>query len=290
MPGLVQRTTTGAGRLGTAALLVGLAVGPALAQQPFVTSAAEQQKLPGPLSEVGYDQRLGETVPLDLEFRDETGRAVALGDFFGERPVILALVYYECPMLCTMVLNGLTTSLRAIDFDPGNEFEVVVVSFDSREGAVEAANARKTWLERYDRPGSESGWHFLTGDEASIRRLTDSVGFRFVYVEEDDQFAHAAGILALTPEGRLARYFYGIEYSARDIRLGLIEAADEKIGSVVDQVLLYCFHYDPTTGTYSAAAMNLVRLGALVTMLALGIFLLVNWRRDREHQNLTAEM
>ena len=255
-----------------------------------MSPTADQQALPGPLAEVGYDQRLGESVPLDLEFTDETGHVVALGDFFGERPVILALVYYECPMLCTMVLNGLTTSLRAIDFDPGSEFEVVVVSFDSREGALAAAKTRETWLERYGRPGTEDGWHFLTGDEASIRRLTDSVGFRFVYVEEDDQFAHAAGILALTPQGRLARYYYCIEYSARDIRLGLIEAADEKIGTMVDQVLLYCFHYDPNTGTYSAAAMNLVRLGALVTLLALGIFLLLNWRRDRRQQILTAEL
>lgn len=287
MAGLAHRYTTRAGRLGTAALLVWLAALPAAGQQPQVITK-EQRGLPGPLAEVGYDQRLGETVPLDLELMDETGRTVKLGDFFGERPVVLALVYYECPMLCTMILNGLTTSLRAIDFDPGREFEVVVVSFDSREGAAEAAAARETWLPRYNRPGTESGWHFLTGDEASIRRLTDSVGFRFVYVEEDDQFAHAAGILALTPQGRLARYFYGIEYSARDIRLGLIEAADEKIGSMVDQVLLYCFHYDPSTGTYSAAAMNLVRLGALVTMLILGAFLLVHWRRDRRQQTLTA--
>lgn len=287
---LAHHTRTGYGRIGIGALLCALFAAPLVAQQPFVEPVAEQQKLPGPLSEVGYDQRLGETVPLDLEFRDEDGRTVQLADYFGERPVIMALVYYDCPMLCTMVLNGLTTSLRAIDFDPGEQFEIVVVSFDSREGAAAAAETRDTWVERYGRPGTESGWHFLTGDEASIRRLTDSVGFRFVYVEEEDQFAHAAGILALTPQGRLARYYYGIEYSARDIRLGLVEAADEKIGSVVDQVLLYCFHYDPATGVYSAAAMNLVRLGALVTMVALGIFLFVHWKRDRRRQILTAKV
>lgn len=242
-----------------------------------------QDDLPGPLADVGFDQRLGEQIPLNLQFTDEKGQTVALEGYFGQRPVVLALVYYECPMLCSMVLNGMTTSLRALKFEAGSEFEVVVVSFDPSETPDLARTAKQTYLERYDRPDAENGWHFLTGDEQTIQTLTRSVGFRYVYLPEEDQFAHAAGILALTPDGRIARYFYGVEYAPRDIRLGLIEAADNQIGSMVDQVLLYCFHYDPTTGRYSAVAMNIVRLAALVTIACLGFFLLRQWRRERRH-------
>ena len=243
---------------------------------------------PGPLEDVGFDQRLGESVPLDAVFVDERGERVALGDFFGERPVIMALVYYECPMLCTMVLNGLTSSLRTLEFDPGKEFEVVIVSFDTRETPAEALAARSTHVSRYDRPGTDAGWHFLTGGEDSVQRLTQSLGFRYVWVPESDQFAHAAGIVALTPEGQIARYFYGIEYAPRDVRLGLVEAADNQIGSFVDQVLLYCFHYDPVVGKYSAVAMNILRLAAAATVLALGLFLILQWRRDRRRRTLAA--
>lgn len=242
-----------------------------------------QEGLPGPLADVGFDQRLGEQVPLDLEFLDETGRRVQLEQYFGERPVVLALVYYDCPMLCSMVLNGMVGGLRALDFDPGTEFEVLVVSFDPDESPELAGTAKQTYLERYDRPGTETGWHFLTGDQAAIQALTRSVGFRYVYLPEEDQFAHAAGILALTPEGRVARYYYGVEYAPRDLRLGLVEAADSRIGSMVDQVLLYCFHYDPTTGRYSAVAMNILRLAAGITLVFLGIFLLRQWLRERRH-------
>lgn len=242
-----------------------------------------QDGLPGPLADVGFDQRLGEQIPLNLQFTDEKGQTVALEGYFGQRPVVLALVYYECPMLCSMVLNGMTTSLRALKFEAGSEFEVVVVSFDPSETPDLARTAKQTYLERYDRPDAEDGWHFLTGDEQTIQTLTRSVGFRYVYLPEEDQFAHAAGILALTPDGRIARYFYGVEYAPRDIRLGLIEAADNQIGSMVDQVLLYCFHYDPTTGRYSAVAMNIVRLAALITIACLGFFLLRQWRRERRH-------
>jgi protein SCO1/2 len=253
-----------------------------------VAAFSQPTSQPGPLEEVGFDQRLGESVPLDADFVDERGERVTLGDFFGERPVIMALVYYECPMLCTMVLNGLTSSLRTLEFNPGEEFEVVIVSFDTRETPAEALAARSTHVSRYDRPGTEAGWHFLTGGEDSVQRLTQSLGFRYVWVPESDQFAHAAGILALTPEGQIARYFYGIEYAPRDVRLGLVEAADNQIGSLVDQVLLYCFHYDPVVGKYSVVAMNILRIAAAVTVLALGSFLILQWRRDRRRRTLAA--
>lgn len=242
---------------------------------------AAGQDLPGPLQGVSFEQHLGERVPLDAPFVDHTGASAPLGDYLGQRPVVLALVYFDCPMLCSMVLNGLTQSLRTLEFDAGREFDVAVVSFDSRESAGEAAAARAATLERYGRDGSEGGWHFLTGSADSVARLTDSVGFSFVYDEATGEFAHAAGLVVLTPEGRIARYFYGVEYAPRDLRLGLIEAADGTIGGLVDQVLLYCFRYDPTTGKYSAVALNMVRLGGALTVLAIGGFLMVSWRRER---------
>lgn len=242
---------------------------------------AASSSLPPELEEVGFEQRLGESIPLDLTFTDDTGREAELATWFGDRPVVLALVYYDCPMLCPMILNGLTSALRALPFDAGEQFEVVVVSFDARETPEMAAESKATFLARYDRPGTESGWHFLTGDEASIKALTDTVGFRFTYSADADQFAHTAGIVALTPEGQIARYFYGVEYAPKSLRLGLVEAADNKIGTIVDQVLLYCFHYDPETGTYTAVAMNIMRLGALVTVALLGLFLLIQLKRER---------
>lgn len=260
-------------------LIIGLALVGLQGSPLPITGASDI--LPSELDEVGFNQRLGETVPLDLIFTDETGHQAKLGAWFGERPVVLALVYYDCPMLCPMILNGLTSALRPLKFDPGDQFEVLVVSFDHRETPEMAAESKATFLERYDRPGTESGWHFLTGDEASIAALAETVGFRFSYMSEVDQFAHAAGIVALTPHGQVARYYYGVEYSPKDVRLGLIEAADNKIGSVVDQVLLYCFHYDPTTGTYTAVAMNIVRLGAAVTVVLVGLFLFIQLRRER---------
>jgi protein SCO1/2 len=248
----------------------------------LLLSAVETgNSLPPELEDVGFDQRLGERVPLDLVFTDETGRQAPLGTWFGERPVILALVYFNCPMLCPMILNGLTSALKPMNFDPGKEFEVVVVSFDSRETPEMAAEAKATFVDRYGRPGTESGWHFLTGGDESIAALTETVGFRYSYSPEVDQFAHTAGIVALTPEGQVARYFYGVDYPPKTLRLGLVEAADNKIGSIVDQVLLYCFHYDPATGTYTAVAMNIIRLGALVTVALLGLFLLIQLKRER---------
>ncbi len=240
-----------------------------------------QNGTPAVLQEIGIDQRLGEAVPLGLAFRDEEGAEVLLGDYFGRRPVVLALVYYECPMLCTQVLNGLLTGLRAVSFDAGDAFEVVAVSFDPDESPTLAAAKKAEYIGRYGREGAAQGWHFLTGDQASIASLTRAVGFRYVYDPGSDQFAHASGVMVLTPGGKLARYFYGIEYAPRDLRLGLIEASENRIGSVVDQVLLYCFHYDPRTGKYGVVIMNVIRLAGAATALALGGFVVVMLRRER---------
>jgi protein SCO1/2 len=237
--------------------------------------------VPQPLEKVGFEQKLGAQLPLDTVFRDETGAEIRLGSLLGERPAILALVYYECPMLCPLIMNGLTQSLKTLSFSPGEEFDVVALSFDPGEGPEQAAHSKTVHLQRYGRPESAAGWHFLTGSEESIRALTDAVGFSYAYDPQQDEYAHAAGLVVLTPDGRVARYFYGIEYPPRDLRFGLVEAAEGTIGSLVDQVLLYCYRYDPTTGTYSAVVMNIVRLGGLVTVCALAIFVLAAWRVER---------
>jgi protein SCO1/2 len=238
-------------------------------------------KRPGLLSKIAIDQRLNQQVPLDIVFTDETGREVQLGEYFGKRPVILALVYYECPMLCTQVLNGLVTALSVMNFEPGKEFDVVAVSFNPREGPGLASQKKANYLERYARPHTAAGWHFLTGKEESIQKLTDAVGFRYAYDETIKQYAHGAAIEVLTPRGVLSRYFYGIEFSPRDIRLGLIEASEERIGTVIDDVLLFCYHYDPSTGQYGAAVLRMVRVGGIVTVLAFLSFLTVSLRRER---------
>jgi protein SCO1/2 len=246
---------------------------------------------PGILSKIGIDQRLNEKVPLDLPFVDENGKDVKLGDYFGKRPVLLAMVYYECPMLCTQVLNGVTGALKTLSFDVGREFDVVAVSINPKEGPGLAAAKKQTYVERYGRPQTAGGWHFLTGREENIRALANAVGFRYVYDEETKQYAHGAGVELLTPNGVIARYFYGIEYSGRDIRLGIIEASEEKIGSPIDTVLLLCFHYDPTTGKYGATAMTMVRVSAVVTMIGFAAFLVVAFRRERaagRHEAATA--
>ena len=236
---------------------------------------------PGVLGRIGIDQRIGEQVPLDLPFTDENGRQVRLGDYFGKRPVVLALVYYECPMLCTQVLNGLVTTLGVMNFEPGREFEVVAVSFNPKEGPGLASQKKANYLERYGRPNTAAGWHFLTGSQDSIAQLTKAVGFRYEYDDEIDQFAHGAAIEVLTPKGTIARYFYGIEYSARDLRFGVIEAAEERVGSVIDDVLLLCFHYDPSTGRYGTTILTIVRLGGIATVLAFLGFLAVSLRQER---------
>jgi len=237
-------------------------------------------QMPGPLQKVGYDQRLGMQVPLDLSFRDSNGQAVRLGDFFGKRPVLLVLAYYHCPMLCDMVLSGVAGSLRTLTFDPGKQFDVVVASIDPRETAEQAAASRAKAISRFGRPGTEAGWHFLTGPQESITALAGSVGFRSVYDAQRNEFAHAAGIVFLTPEGRISRYLYGVDYPGRDVRLALLESADHKIGSLADRVLLYCFHYDPATGRYSAAAMRLLRVAAGLTAAGVALMLVLLRRRE----------
>jgi protein SCO1/2 len=236
---------------------------------------------PGILSRIAIEQRLDTQLPLDLPFVDETGRDVRLGDFFGRRPVILALVYYECPMLCTQVLNGLVSALGVMNFEPGREFDVVAVSFNPKEGPGLAAQKKASYLERYGRPQTAGGWHFLTGQETSIKRLTEAVGFKYAYDAEIQQFAHGAGIELLTPHGHISKYFFGIEFSARDLRLGVIEASEERIGSLIDDVLLFCYHYDPATGKYGAAVLRLVRVAGIATVLAFLSFLTVSLRKEK---------
>lgn len=231
--------------------------------------------LPAPLREVGIDQRLNHQLPLDLTFTDDRGNSVALRTYFGSKPVILAPVYYECPMLCNQVLNGLVGALKSLSFDIGDEFEVVTVSFDPREGPEIAAAKKEGYLARYNRAGAGEGWHFLTGEQSAITALTDSMGFRYTFDSKTNQFAHASGIMVATPEGRLSRYFYGIEYAPRDLRLGLIEASSGRIGNPVDQILLYCFHYDPTTGKYGMVIMNFVRIAGLLTLAGLAVLILL---------------
>ena len=236
---------------------------------------------PGLLSRIAIDQRLNTQVPLDLPFVDESGRDVRLGDYFGKRPIILALVYYECPMLCTQVLNGLVSALGVMNFEPGREFDVVAVSFNPKEGPGLASQKKANYLERYGRPRTAAGWHFLTGPESSIKRLTEAVGFKYEFDPEIQQFAHGAGIELLTPHGLISKYFYGIEFSARDLRLGVIEASEERIGSLVDDVLLFCYHYDPETGKYGAAVLRMVRVGGIATVVAFLSFLTVSLRKER---------
>jgi protein SCO1/2 len=237
-------------------------------------------QMPPVLSKVSFDQRLGEQLPLDLPFRDEDGRAVKLGDYFGERPVVLAFVYYECPMLCTQVLNGLTTALTVVQETVGRDFDVVAVSFDPRETPVLATGKKKAHIDRYNRPGSESGWHFLTGEQASITALTDAAGFHYVWDQKTNQFAHASGILIATSQGTIARYFFGIDYAPRGLKFALMESSAGRIGSAIDRLVLYCYHYDPATGQYGFVAMNAVRLGGVVTLLALAGFIGRALRRE----------
>jgi len=237
---------------------------------------------PGLLSKIHIDQHLDRQLPLDLPFVDDAGRQVRLGDYFGKRPVVMALVYYECPMLCTQVLNGLVSTLSVMNFEPGKEFDVVAVSFNPRESPGLASQKKANYLKRYGRPQTAAGWHFLTGEESSIKALTDAVGFRYEYDDAIKQFAHGAAIEVLTPKGHISRYFYGIEFSARDLRLGLIEASEERIGTPVDDFLLFCYHYDPATGKYGASVLRLVRLGGILTVLAFLSFLTVSLRRERQ--------
>ncbi len=241
--------------------------------------------LPEPLKAVGIEQKLGGQLPLDTELKDEDGRIVKLGNYFNSgRPVILAFVYYECPMLCNQVLNGLTGSLKGISFDAGKEFDVVAISFDARENDVAdlAKNKKASYLERYNRPGSENGWHFLTGTQDSIDKVTSAAGFSYKWDEKSNQFAHAAAIMIVTPDGKLSRYFYGIDYSPKDVKFGIMESAESKVGSASEQLLLYCYHYDPSTGKYGFAILRAIRLFGVVTVVGMGTMIFVFWRRNKK--------
>jgi protein SCO1/2 len=266
-------------RRATIALLLSLSPGLAAAQMGAVPPP--RPATPGVLQEVGFDQHLGETVPLDLAFTDETGRSVKLADYFGKKPVVLSLVYYQCPMLCTISLNGLAGALEVLSFVPGQEFEVVTVSFDPAETSVLAAAKKKAYMARYKRPEAHAGWHFLTGPKQSVEALTRAVGFRYVWDEATKQFAHPAGLLVLTPDGKISHYLFGVEYAPKDLRLALVAAAGGRIGNVADQLLLYCYQYDPQAGRYSASILNLVRLAGALTVLGLGAFILTANRKRR---------
>jgi protein SCO1 len=245
---------------------------------PVHAQAPPASQLPPAFRDVGIDQKLNQQVPLDIPFRDENGNTVALREFFGNRPVILSLVYYECPMLCTTSLNGLEQSLKEMKLDLGKDYEVVTVSFDPTETPQLAAAKKAVYVGLYGRPGAADGWHFLTGDQDSIERLTQAVGFRYHYDQNIKQYIHATGIIVLTPEGKVARYFYGIQYPAGNLRLGLVEASQGKIGNPVDAILLYCCEYDPQTGKYSLIISRALQLGAAVTVLCLGGLMLVMFK------------
>jgi protein SCO1/2 len=233
-----------------------------------------------PFDGIRIEQRLDESIPLDLRFRNEMGEEVVLRDYFGERPVVLVLAYYRCPMLCTLVLNGLSAALQALALQPGSDFEIVTVSIDPRETPDIAQAKKAIYLEDAGLQDATGAWHFLTGEETSIVELARAVGFHYQYDAETDQYAHAAGIMVLTPGAKLARYFYGIEYAPRDIRFALVEASEGRVGTLVDHLLLLCYQYDPATGRYGAVTVSLVRIGGVLTLAALATFVLLMLRRD----------
>jgi protein SCO1/2 len=238
------------------------------------------QNMPTVLRNVGFEPQLNAHLPLDLVFRDETGRNVQLREYFTQRPVLLALVYYGCPMLCNQTEQGVVGALRMLSFNPGRDYEVVFVSFDPRESPDMAAQKKESAMTHFRRPETASGWHFLTGSKESIDALTKGANFRYSFDEKSNLFAHAAGIMLLTPDGRISRYFYGVEYPARDVRLGLVDASAGKIGTPIDRALLFCYQYDPTSARYSASILKIIRLGGVLTILALVAGMLIFRRRD----------
>ncbi len=247
----------------------------------FALSARAQSTQPALLDGIGIDQQLGAQIPADLIFRDETGREVRLGDYFGKRPIVLALVYYKCPMLCTLVLNDLTRGLNGMPINVGEQFDVLTVSFDPSETPDLAAQKKKQYLREYRRPHADEGWHFLTGDQPSIDRLTQAVGFHYKYDPKFDQYVHSSGLTVLTPQGRISKYFFGIGYSSIDLRLALADASGSRVGSPTERILLYCFHYDPSTGRYSLAITRLLRVAGAATIALLATLLFVSLRRER---------
>jgi protein SCO1/2 len=236
---------------------------------------------PDELKKVAFDQRLDVQVPLDLPFRDEAGRAVQLSQYFEGRPVVLALVYYECPMLCTQALNGLVKALKVLSLEPGRDYTIVTVSFNPRETTAEAAEKKARYVPQLKKAGAAESWHFLTGDEPAIRLLTDTVGFHYVYDEMTKQYAHPTGVVVLTPEGKTSKYIYGIDYGPRDLRLALVEASNHRIGTPVDRLLLYCYHYDPATGKYGLVLLRVLRLAGVLTVACIAGFIVIMRRREK---------
>jgi protein SCO1 len=271
-------------------IVAGLMTLPAFGQgmTKGIMSPPANVRPPG-LQNVGIKQHLDEQIPADLNFRDETGKPVRLGDYFGKKPMILNLVYYNCPMLCGEVLSGLESSLRVLKFDVGKEFDVLTISFDPRETPDMATKKKAEFLKRYGRAGAAGGWHFLTGPQESIDALTKAAGFQYQYDPKTGQFAHATAIMILTPEGKIAQYYYGVEYAPKDLRLGLIQASENKIGTLADQVLLYCYHYDPTTGKYGAIISRVLKLAGIATLLGLGILMTVLIRLGSGHKEHAAK-
>ena len=239
---------------------------------------------PSPLKEVSIEQKLDSQIPLDAKFRDEDGRDVKIGDYFGKRPVVLALVYYECPMLCTQILNGVVRAAKVLTFKPGKDYDVLAISFDARETPKQAAAKKAVYVKEYGHPETADGWHFLTGNPDEIRKVTDAVGFHFKWDVYNAQFAHASAVYVLTPEGKLSKYFYGVEYSPKDMRLGLVEASQNRIGTAVDQILLFCYHFDPTTGKYTPLALGILRVAGAATVLTLGGFVFIMLRRENRQK------
>ncbi len=272
-PGLIIRQIfTRMTRTGVLSLILALFAKPSVAADP---------RVPDLLKEVGIDQHLGDQLPLKLPFVDDTGRAVDFGTYFGNKPVILALVYYQCPMLCNLVLDGLLRSLNSISLKSGQDFQLVAVSINPKETPELAAAKRANYLKGYNQPDGAAGWHFLTGTPGSIEALTRAVGFRYAYLPEKDQFAHASGIMVITPGGKISRYFFGIEYSPRDLRLGLVESSANGIGSMIDQLLLFCYHYDPADGKYSFMILRFIQTAGIMTVLLMGGTIALLLRRER---------
>lgn len=265
---------------GTRALVVvlvccGAAFGQAMTRG--IMSPPANMRPPG-LKHVGIEQNLNEQIPSNLTFRDETGKTVQLSDYFGKRPMILNLVYYQCPMLCSEVLSGLTSAMRILKFDVGKDYDVLTISFDPKETPEMAAAKKAEYLKRYGRAGAAEGWHFLTGPQSSIDALTKAAGYQYEYDVNTGQYAHATAIMVLTPEGKIAQYYYGVEFAPKDLRLGLVQASQGKIGTVVDEVLLYCYHYNPDTGKYGAVISRVLKLAAGATIFFLGTFLVVMFK------------
>ena len=262
--------------------IVGLLLAPGMLRAQAVpgNAGAAASAMPAALQDVGFSPPLNGPMPLDLFFRDETGRSVRLREYFGQKPVVLAFVYYRCPMLCDQVAQGVVGVLRMLSFNPGRDYEVVFISFDSRETPEMAAEKKEKALAHFRRPQADSGWHFLTGSRESVEAATKAANFRFSFDAKNNLFAHASGVLLLTPDGRISRYFYGVEYPGRDMRLGLVDASAGKIGTPMDHVLLFCYHYDPTAATYSASILRIIRLAGVLTIVCLVGGILISRRRE----------